>query len=670
MKAASGVGRVLVLAAETTPHLLSERRINSELDRMQRLFEQAPGFMCVMRGPDHVYEIANRAYIELVARPDLIGRPVSAVVPEAIAQGFVALLDHVYASGEAYVGRQQRIVLRRADGGDQDERLLDFIYQPMVDEDGRVAGIFCQGIDVTDSARAARALAESEARFRMMTDDVPIIIWVTDAAGDCTYLNRRWYELTGQTPEQALGLGWTDATHPDDRDRVAKTFLEANTAQAAFRTEYRLRLTDGSYRWVLDGAGPRFDASGTYLGYVGSVIDIDDRHEDEVRIQVSESRFRAAVDAVNGYLWTNNAVGEMVGEQDGWRGLTGQSPSEYVGFGWASAVHPDDAAATVVAWQAAVANRSIFAHEHRVRRSDGVWRHFSIRAVPILDSAGDIVEWVGIHTDITEQRVAEAALLTLNNELEDRIESEVAGRLKVENSLRQSQKMDALGQLTGGIAHDFNNMLSIITSAFSMLRRRLPDADPSILHFVEVGQDAALRAGGLTKRMLAFARQEPVSLERVDINVVITDLIPLLTHSLGRAITIEHSLQDGIWPTKVDRNQLENAILNLAVNARDAIEGQGCLKIETRNVVFDEKRPDRLAGEFASLSFADNGAGMSEEVRAKVFEPFFTTKPAGKGTGLGLSQVYGFVRQADGGVEIVSAPQKGTRVSIYLPRTA
>jgi PAS domain S-box-containing protein len=350
--------------------------------------------------------------------------------------------------------------------------------------------------------------------------------------------------------------------------------------------------------------------------------------------------------------------------------LTGQAPSEFLGYGWASAVHPDDAAATVVAWQAAVADRSIFAHEHRVRRRDGVWRHFSVRAVPIIDSAGDIVEWVGIHTDITEQRVAEEALLTLNNELEDRIEGEVAARLKVENALRQSQKMDALGQLTGGIAHDFNNMLSVITSAFGMLRRRLPDADPSILHFVEAGQDAALRAGGLTKRMLAFARQEPVSLELVEINAVITDLMPLLTHSLGRAITIEHSLEDGIWPTKVDRNQLENAILNLAVNARDAIDGQGCLKIETRNVLLDGEGADRLTGEFACLSIADDGAGMSEEVRAKVFEPFFTTKPAGQGTGLGLSQVYGFVRQADGGVEIVSAPLKGTRVSIYLPRTA
>jgi PAS domain S-box-containing protein len=179
----------------------------------------------------------------------------------------------------------------------------------LVDAHGQAAGICCQGVDVTDSLRPARAIAETEARFRMMTENVPIIIWVTDAAGDCTYLNPRWYELTGQTPEQARGLGWTDATHPHDRDRVATTFLKANAAQAPFRIEYRLRLAGGSYRWVLDAAGPRFDAAGTYLGYVGSVIDINDRHEAELRIQVSEGRFRAAVGAVEGYLWTNNAVG-------------------------------------------------------------------------------------------------------------------------------------------------------------------------------------------------------------------------------------------------------------------------------------------------------------------------------------------------------------------------
>lgn len=258
--------------------------------------------------------------------------------------------------------------------------------------------------------RSAASLRESEARFRDMADHAPVMMWVTDPSGFCTYLNRRWYEFTGQTREEAEGYGWLDATHPDDKARAEEAFVSANAARAPFRVEYRLRHADGSYRWAIDAASPRFGEAGVYLGYVGSVIDIDERREAEDRLRLSEQRFRAAVDAVQGLLWTNDAAGRMVGEQPGWERLTGQSRSDYEGYGWTSAVHPDDAGPTVDAWNQAVRERRTFVFEHRVRRADGSWGHYAIRAVPTFDGAGHLTEWVGVHTDITAQRNAEAEL--------------------------------------------------------------------------------------------------------------------------------------------------------------------------------------------------------------------------------------------------------------------
>jgi PAS domain S-box-containing protein len=258
--------------------------------------------------------------------------------------------------------------------------------------------------------RSAAALRESEARFREMADDAPVMMWVTDPSGVCTYLNRRWYEFTGQTPEEAEGYGWLDATHPDDKARAEEAFLSANDRREPFRVEYRLRQADGRYCWAIDAASPRFGSGGEYLGYIGSVIDIDERREAEDRLRLSEQRFRAAVDAVQGVLWTNDAAGRMMGEQPGWERLTGQSRAEYEGYGWTSAVHPDDAGPTVDAWNQAVAERRTFVFEHRVRRADGGWGRYAIRAVPTIADTGEITEWVGVHTDITAQRDAEAAL--------------------------------------------------------------------------------------------------------------------------------------------------------------------------------------------------------------------------------------------------------------------
>ena len=273
--------------------------------------------------------------------------------------------------------------------------------------------------------------------------------------------------------------------------------------------------------------------------------------------------------------------------------------------------------------------------------------------------------------ELTERRRAEEALQTLNNTLEQRVFEEVYERSKVEEQLRQVQKMEAVGQLTGGIAHDFNNMLAVIMSALNLMQRKLSRGESDIDRFVDAAMDGAQRASTLTQRLLAFSRQQPLSPETFAVNKLVAGMSELLTRSLGEQVKVETVLAAGLWQVRADPAQLENAILNLAVNARDAMPGGGKLTIETQNSFVDDAYAREYAidpGQYVLIAVADAGAGMASDVIAKAFDPFFTTKAVGKGTGLGLSQVYGFVRQSGGHVKIYSEVGIGTSVKIYLPR--
>jgi PAS domain S-box-containing protein len=264
-------------------------------------------------------------------------------------------------------------------------------------------------------------------------------------------------------------------------------------------------------------------------------------------------------------------------------------------------------------------------------------------------------------------------LKRLNETLEERVAQEVAERMKAEESLRQAQKMEAVGQLTGGIAHDFNNLLTIIVGNIELLQRRLPDGHERLRRAAGHAMDAARRAATLTQRLLAFSRRQPLDPKPIDANKLVAGMSELLRRTLGETVMLETVLAGGLWRTQADPNQLENAIINLAVNARDAMPNGGKLTIETANTRLDEAYVEALAesvpsGQYVLVAVSDTGTGMDKATMERVFEPFFTTKEAGKGTGLGLSQVYGFVRQSSGHVRIYSEPGEGTTIKIYLPR--
>jgi PAS domain S-box-containing protein len=517
-------------------------------------------------------------------------------------------------------------------------------------------------------------------------------------------------------------------------------------------------------------------------------------------LRASEGRFRAAVDAVQGVLWTNNAAGKMEGEQPAWAELTGQTFDDYRGYGWSAAVHPDDAEPTVTAWNAAVANKQTFSFEHRLRTRDGEWRRFSVRAIPIFDAAGEIREWVGVHTDVTEQRNAEAALhesekmlRALNVTLERRVAealaerglladiidgtdifvqvvdcdynwlainasaasefsrifgvprpragdnmlealkarpsdcaavkqvwsralggeefvevdefgdpsidrryyemrfrvlrdadgralgayqfvSDVTERLREQNrlkeaeeALRQSQKMEAMGQLTGGVAHDFNNLLAPIIGSLDMLVRRGVGSDRE-RRLIDGALQSAERAKTLVQRLLAFARRQPLQPVSVEIPPLIEGMVGLISSTLGPTIDVRVDCAPEVPLAKADPNQLEMALLNLAVNARDAMPRGGELTIRAKSERLEQAQASDLPhGEYVRLSVLDTGTGMDEETLRRAIEPFFSTKGVGKGTGLGLSMVHGLAAQLGGGLTIDSSPGKGTAVELWLP---
>ncbi len=305
--------------------------------------------------------------------------------------------------------------------------------------------------------------------------------------------------------------------------------------------------------------------------------------------------------------------------------------------------------------------------ELQTARADRAAFRRSILAAVILVALllAAALAWLVIRTDRRHARELQSA--------NDALRSEITQRQRIEGQLRQAQKMEALGQLTGGVAHDFNNMLAIIVGNLDLLTRRLISDDERVRAMIENALGGARRAAELTKRLLAFSRLQPLQPQPTDVNRCVCEMSEMLRRSLGEGIAVETVLGGGLWPALVDRPQLESAILNLAVNARDAMAGQGHLTVETANAMLDQAYADAhievTPGQYVAVSITDTGAGMDQAVLAKAFDPFFTTKGVGQGTGLGLSQVHGFAKQSNGHVKLYSEPGVGTTVKIYLPRS-
>jgi signal transduction histidine kinase len=418
-----------------------------------------------------------------------------------------------------------------------------------------------------------------------------------------------------------------------------------------------------------DGMTTEPEVSVYRLGRVSDEMASTEDHEAAHRIGDSQLDNALAVAALGTFDWSPDTNGMVLSGRS--RAILGfPSGATHSADEVFARIHDDDRSRVLERLAQSRGELARLELEYRIRLPDESVRY--VKSVSNADEADGERRIVGVLEDVTERRVAEQQLRELNETLEQRVQDRTAELLSTQASLRQSQKMEAIGELTGGMAHDFNNLLTGVSGALEMMRVRLSQGRiEDVLRFVAAAQDAAKRAAALTHRLLAFSRRQTLSPQLSDINRLTLDMERLVRSSIGPQIELEIFATPGVWLALVDRNQVENALLNLCINARDAMPNGGRLTVETNNRWFDERagrEQELVPGHYVSLSVSDTGTGMTRDVVARAFDPFFTTKPVGDGTGLGLSMIYGFARQSGGHVRIYSEVGKGTTVCIYLPR--
>ncbi|MEO8364775.1 MAG: PAS domain-containing protein [Pseudoxanthomonas sp.] len=535
-EAEHGVGGVLVVCSETSEQVIAERTYHAQSHRLQQMFQQAPGFMAMLRGPEHVFEMANPAYLRLVGDVQVVGKRVIEVFPGVLEQGYLDLLDQVYRSGTAINSTGARFEITDRDGSVR-EHFLDFVYQPVTDAQGEVTGIFVEGFDVTGAHTDAAAVSEL-------------------------------YETLEQRVAEAVA----------QRNILADVVEFSDAYVLAVDLSYRVLAVNRAY---VD----------EFEHIYGQRLTVGDRLPDQMHADpVRKARIR-----------------------------------DY--------------------WDRAIGGEDFHVAESHESAETGK-RHYDVRFNALRDRSGQHVGAFMIVYDVTG-RINEQARL-----------------VEAEERVRQAQKIESLGQLTGGVAHDFNNLLMVISGGLEVMEGLAPARREKVI----AGMRQAVEKGaGLSRQLLAFSRRQPLRPEAISLARNIGAMREMLQRSLRGDIQVKVAFDPGLWPVMADPGQLELVVLNLAINARDAMPNGGTIQISARNA--PALNDEELHGDYVELSLADSGTGMLPEVLARVFEPFFTTKEIGKGSGLGLAQAHGFAKSSGGALRIESVPRDGTKVFLYLPRS-
>ncbi|RYF93964.1 MAG: response regulator [Caulobacteraceae bacterium] len=581
---AGAIAGVHAVVTETTDKVRAIAALGSQREQFARLFDQAPSFMTMLSGPEHRIDLVNPAYMKLVGHRPVIGLTVAEALPEAAAQGYIDLLDQVYASGEAYVATSAPYAMQTEPGGPVDQRTLDFLYQPIRDPDGQVTGIFVEGADVTERAvleQRRLALVELGDRIRDFEDPDELAYAAAEILGRTLGVSRAGYGVIDKQAETIT---------------IARDWNAPGIQSLAGVLQFR---DYGSYIEDLKAGRTVLIAD----------ADLDPRSADNA----------AALKAISAQAFVNMPVTEQ---------------GDFVAL--------------------------LYLNHAEAR--------------PWTEDELALVREVADRTRAaTERRRVEQELRTLAATLEEQVEARTRELRQNEEALRQAQKMEAVGQLTGGLAHDFNNLLAAVSGNLELLESRLLGGRlVGLDRYIDNAQGAARRAAALTQRLLAFSRRQTLDPRPTDINRLIGGLEELIRRSVGPEIEVEIVGAAGLWPARIDPSQLENSLLNLCINARDAMAPNGGrITIETANKWLDQRAAserDLPPGQYLSVCVSDTGTGMTPEVVSRAFDPFYTTKPLGEGTGLGLSMVYGFARQSGGQVRIYSEVGKGTTMCLYLPR--
>ncbi|HWA57974.1 MAG TPA: PAS domain S-box protein, partial [Gemmatimonadales bacterium] len=608
-------------------------------ERFSMAFEMSPTGSMLFRPSDQTIVAVNRAMERLTGydRSRLIGRT-TAQIPGFVEEGIRTTLWQTLARTGRVMGFEYPFC--RADGAARQGLVWSEILQ-MHGDDIVLAVVH----DVTEQRLAEQALRESRERLQLCIEHAPASLAMLDRDMRYISVSRRWLadyqlgdvDLRGRSHYEIF---------PEIPERWREIHRRALAGEVVRADADEFRRADGSVQVLRWEVRPWRDPDSAVGGILIFSEDISDSLRTRAELGESEARFRQLAESIHEVFWLTDAEkGRIIYISPGYEQIWGrtceslhQHPS-----GWLDAVHPDDREQVLQALPRQAIGT--YDQEYRIIRPDGSIRWVRDRAFPVRDDTGRVTRVAGVAEDITARR-------------------------QLESQVRQTQKMESVGLLAGGVAHDFNNWLTVISGSSELLLMETPDEDTERRELLQEIQHASERATALTRQLLAFSRREVIEPRLLDLNTVILDTEKMLRRLLGEDIQLGTALAAGLGTVKVDPGQWTQVLMNLAVNARDAMPTGGRLVMETRAELVSEDASRGLPlkrGEYVVLSISDTGSGMSPEVRARIFEPFFTTKGIGKGTGLGLAVVHGIVTQSGGHVEVQSEPGKGTRFTIYVP---
>ena len=630
---------------------------------------QMPMILTDPNRPDDPIIFVNRAFQELSGydADELIGRNCRFLQgPETDRSEVKKIREGLAAGRDVAV----EILNYRRDGS---TFINDLFISPVYDHDGRVLYHFGSQTDVTGYRRDRRRIAELQKQQQAILDSaLNFAIFATDQSGIITDWNRGAEHVLGWTAAEVRGSSAECLFTADDcaEQRPQREMSKALLEGSAVNERWHLRR-DGTRFWASGTTLPLKDPDNRHIGFLTVLSDRTEQHLAGERLARSEARYRSLFEALDAgfcvievrfdaagkavdylFLEVNPAFEDQTGLKDAAGKTVRQLRPDHEQH-WLDTYGRVALTGTSARFEAAALGRWYDVHAFRIGEP-GESR------VAIL------------FTDVSQRRKIESDLQTLTESLEKQIEIRTGELMAAEAALRQSQKMEAVGQLTGGLAHDFNNLLTGITGSLELLQARIAQGRlEESSRYVSAAQGAATRAAALTHRLLAFSRRQTLDPKATDVNLLAAGMEELIRRTVGPSIDLRLNLAQNLWTTLVDPSQLENALLNLCINARDAMPAGGILSVDTANTDLDDAaaRERELApGQYVSLFVSDTGTGMDPEVALRAFDPFFTTKPIGAGTGLGLSMIYGFTKQSGGQVRIHSRVGVGTTVRLYLPR--
>jgi PAS domain S-box-containing protein len=586
---------------------------------------------------------------------------VKRVHPEDRERAVQQFLDAI-AGTDADYSAEYRII-RPSDG---ETRWIRVVAKIERDDAGQAFRLIGAHIDITDRMLAQQTLQESEERFRLIANSAPVPMWVTKLDRTRSFANQAYVDFVGLPYDEAIVFDWRKVLHPDDLPHILQQQIAGESSLKPFVLEARYRRADGEWRWLRSQSQPRWDPTGKHIGFIGVAHDITASKRAEIELRQLNDTLERRIEERTAQLRSNEAMMRAILETSHqYQGLLDDKGdllyankislagirsdgSDVIGkpfwdTPWFTGT--EGAPDSVREAFAAVLRGEEVRTEMLLQVPIGE-RYFDFAMRPLFDEHGAVAGAVPEAVDVTERRHGEEVL-------------------------RQSQKMEAVGQLTGGVAHDFNNLLTIIRSATDFLRRRdLPEERRR--RYVDAISDTVERASKLTAQLLAFARRQPLKPQVFNVGSQVENVAQLIRPLVGSRIQIEVDTGCSDTFSIADIAQFETALINLAINARDAMDGEGRLTISVRKVGAVPALRGQAArgGDFIAVSVADSGAGIAPENLAAIFEPFFTTKEVGKGTGLGLSQAFGFAKQSGGDITVASQLGRGANFTIYLPQAA